>query len=257
MPKKTEFIVSKISGSELIARTLVKHGIDHFFNIPGMGIFPLVNAIHAHRDKIRYISALNESSLSLIAEGYARASRKPAFVNVYHSSGTALGMVAVTVAWADHSPLIMTSTTSSRQLNRRDQYAAVPRNITEMTNQYVKWNWEVPLAEKIPEAIERAISIATTPPMGPVHLAFPMDVYKEIVDEAVIDSRHGITRRFDMFMAQEEGIQAAAKLLMKSKKPLIAAGGEVGQYHATGEVAELAELLGAPIVSEGSKTYFI
>ena len=221
MPKRTESTVNQISGSELIARSLVKHGIDHFFNIVGIGIFPLVDAIHGQRDKIRYISALNETSLALIAEGYARASRRPTFVNVYHSSGTALSMVAVTVAWADHSPLIIMSTTSSRKLNRRDQYAAVPRNITEMTNQYVKWNWEVPLAEKIPEAIERAISIATTPPMGPVHIAFPMDVYNELVDEAAIDSRQGISRRFDKFMAEEEGIREAAKLLIKSKKPAL------------------------------------
>ena len=267
MPKSTEStkvyhgriapVVGRISGSELIAQSLVKHGIDHFFNIAGLGIFPLVNAIHAHRDKIRYISGLNETSVALIAEGYARATRKPAFVNVYHSSGTALSMVAVTIAWADHSPLIITSTTSSRKLSRRDQYAAVPRNITEMSNQYVKWNWEIPLAEKIPEAIERAISIASTPPMGPVHLAFPMDVYNELVDEEAIDNRHGISRRFDKFIAEEEGIQEAAKLLIKSQKPLICAGSEIGQYHASDEVAVLAELLRAPIVSEGGHANFL
>lgn len=139
MRKRAESTVGKISGSELIAQSLVKHGIDHFFSVPGLGIFPLIDAIHAQRDKIRYINGLNETSVALIAEGYARATRRPAFVNVYHSSGTALSMVAVTVAWADHSPLIITSTTSSRKLSRRDQYAAVPRNITEMTNQYVKW----------------------------------------------------------------------------------------------------------------------
>jgi thiamine pyrophosphate-dependent acetolactate synthase large subunit-like protein len=249
--------MAKISGSELIAQSLVKHGIDHFFNIWGLGIVPLINAIHAHRDKIRYISALNETSLALIAEGYSRASRKPAFVNVYHTSGTALSMVAVTVAWADHSPLIITSTTSSRKLSKRDQYAAVPGPITEMTNQYVKWNWEIPLAERIPEAIERAVSIATTPPMGPVHLAFPMDVYDDLIDEEAIDFRHGILRRFDKFIAEEEGIQEAAKLLNKSQKILIAAGGEIGQYHASDDVVILAELLGAPIVSEGNKTYFL
>ena len=247
----------KVSGSELVARSLIKHGIDHFFNVVGIGIFPLVDAIHAQRDKIRYISALNETSVALIAEGYARASRTPAVVNVYHSSGTALSMMAVTIAWADHSPLILMSTTSSRKLNRRDQYAAVPRNITEMTDQYVKWNWEVPLAEKIPEAIERAITIATAPPMGPVHIAFPMDVYNELVDEAIIDSRHGISRRYDKFIADEAGIQEAVKLLSRSERPLIAAGAEIGQYNATDEVAELAELLGAPIVSEGNKSNFL
>ncbi|MGO2097145.1 MAG: thiamine pyrophosphate-binding protein, partial [Candidatus Microbacterium stercoravium] len=145
-----------VSGAEHLVRTLERLGVDHAFNIVGLGLFPLAEALYGHRDRIRYVSALNETNLALIANGYARAQRSAAFVNVYHASGTALGMMAVTTAWAEQVPLVYTTTTSSRDLAGRDQYAAVPRAVTEMSAQFVKWSCEVPNAVRIPEILARA-----------------------------------------------------------------------------------------------------
>lgn len=250
-------MTTKLSGAELIARSLVAHGVTHFFNVLGLGIFPLIEAIHAHRDDIRYISGVNETSIALAAEGYARATRTPGVLNVYHSSGTGLAMVALTIAWADRTPLILTTTTSARRLSRRDQYAAVPRAITESTNQYTKWSWEVPTADSVPEAIERAVTIACTPPMGPVHLAFPMDLYDEVAQSELLDRRAGRTHLYDRTTADEEGLQRTAEMLATARMPLIVAGGEVGQYYAIDELVRLAELLGAPVATEPSKATYL
>ncbi len=138
---------------------LVASGITHVFYVPGLRMFPLLDAIRKHRDQLSYFSGPNEAAVTLIAAGYGRAAGRPC---------TALAMMGVTTAWADRSPRVFTSTTSNRMLERRDQYASVPGDITDMARAYCKWSWEIPLVERIPDAIARAVVMATTPPMGPV-----------------------------------------------------------------------------------------
>ena len=137
-------------GADLVVDSLVSLGQDVAFILPGFGIQPLAEAFDARRDEIRMVTALNETNLGLIANGYAQGSGKPAFASVYHSSGTALAMMALTTAWADQVPLVLTSTTTSRANAGRDGYAAVPRALTEMSQQYTKWSAEVNSAARIP-----------------------------------------------------------------------------------------------------------
>lgn len=243
--------MSATTGAELVTRSLETHDVTHFFNVAGIGIFPLIDAVH--RSDLRYVSGVNETAVALAAEGYARATRGPAVLNVYHSSGTALAMVGVTVAWADHTPLVLTTTTNSRRLSRQDQYAAVPRSIVEATDQYTKWGFEVPTTDRIPDAIDRALTIATTPPMGPVHLAFPMDLYLEDVDERLLDGRRGRTETHAR--ATADGLRPVASLLADAETPVVAAGSAIGQYRAVDAAVDLAETVGAGVVTEAKPTY--
>jgi thiamine pyrophosphate-dependent acetolactate synthase large subunit-like protein len=238
---------SSASGAELLVRSLIRLGVQDAFQIAGLGLLPLAEAFHRHDDEIRYISALNETNLALIAGGYARAKRQAAFVNVYHASGTALAMMAVTTAWAEGVPLVFTTTTSSRKLTGRDQYAAVPSAVTEMTSQFVKWSIEVPSADRIPEIVERAFQIANTPPFGPVHLAFPMDLWlEETIDPGPLPESESHVD----FQASDAGVRRIAELAAESELPLIVVGSEVSRYGGVEQAIRLAEIIGAPVVSE-------
>lgn len=249
----------KINGAELIARSLVACGITHAFNVPGLGIHPLVDAIRRHKDGLRYFTAPSETGVTLMADGYGRATGKPAFVNVYHASGTALAMMGVTTAWADRSPMLLSTTTSSRRLERRDQYASVPEDVTEMSRQFVKWRWEVPLVERIPEAIARAVLFASSPPMGPVHLAFPMDLYTDEIDEGVASELllqcTSRVRSVALGGADPAALEEALGRLHASSRILIIAGGEVAQSGAVTALVELAERTHAAVFGEPYVAY--
>ncbi|MBM9467778.1 thiamine pyrophosphate-binding protein [Nakamurella leprariae] len=240
--------MESVNGAELLVRTLVRLEQRHAFNIVGLGLFPLAEAFHRHRSEIRYISALNETNLGLIAEGYARANRSAAFVNVYHASGTGLGMMALTTAWAESVPLVFTSTTSSRALSGRDQYAAVPRAVTEMSEQFTKWSCEVPSAARIPEIVQRAFQIANTPPYGPVHLAFPMDVWLETTEDT--SGSVGPADVLADFTASPSTVARVAQLLRDSTDPVLVAGSEVARYGGVDAAVALAERLGCTVLSE-------
>ncbi|MBO1806554.1 thiamine pyrophosphate-binding protein [Leucobacter ruminantium] len=237
-----------INGAELLVRSLKRLGVTEAFNIAGLGLLPLAEAFYRNRDGIRYISALNETNLALIANGYARAKRSAAFVNVYHASGTALAMMGVTTAWAEQVPMVFTSTTSSRKLSGTDQYAAVPRAITEMSEQFTKWSCEVPSAARIPELVARAFQVANTPPYGPVHLAFPMDVWLEQTE----DTSGGVapSELLAAPTASAEAVDRLAQLLREAERPVIVAGGEVERYCGVPNLVRLAELTGVCVASE-------
>lgn len=243
-----------ISGAELLVRSLIENGITDVFNVPGFGIHMLTEALRKHRNEIRYITGPSETALGAMADGYGRIMRRPAFVNVYHASGTALGMLGVTTAWADRSPMIFTTTTSARSEARRDQYASVPADITDVTQQFTKWSWEVPAASRIPEAIARAVIMATTPPMGPVHLAFPMDIYDETVSDKLVEAasmaRPERLKLYRKTRPDAAGIAAAADLLARAERPLIVAGADAAQYEAVDKLVAIAETLNAAVLSE-------
>jgi benzoylformate decarboxylase/acetolactate synthase-1/2/3 large subunit len=243
-------------GADLFVDTLIRLGVSDAFNVIGLGMYPLGDAFHRRRSEIRYISHVNETNLSLVAQGYARATRRPACATVYYSSGTSLAMIGLTVAWADRAPLVLVSTTNSRRTSGRDQYAAVPRSILELGAQYTKWSYEVPTADRIPEALARAFSIAAQPPMGPVHLAIPSDLWGEVVVGPTPRSDFERTRAFAGTTADDDGLQAAAELLASAQRPVLMFGSEVGQYAgATAAAVRLAEGLGAPVVIEDQPAY--
>ncbi|AJE46777.1 thiamine pyrophosphate-binding protein [Celeribacter indicus] len=243
-----------MTGAEILTRSLIANGIDTVFNVPGYGIHPLTDAVMRHGDALTYRTGPSETAVGLMAEGHGRITGRPAFVNVYHASGTALAMMGLTVAWGDRTPMIFSTTTSGRGHARRDQYASVPGDITEATRHFTKWSWEVPAAARIPEAIARAVLIATTPPMGPVHLAFPMDLYTEALDDDLMAqvpmARPDRLNSYGRGGADPEGIAAAAKMLASARRPLVVAGGEPTQLGAAAQVARLAERLEAPVLAE-------
>ena len=235
-------------GADLFVDTLIRLGSKHAFNILGIGMLGLGESFHARRADISYISAFNETDLALMAQGYARELRRPTVACVYHSSGTALAMMALTVAWGDHIPLVLVSTTSSRRSSGRDQYAAVPRSILEMGAQYAKWSFEVPTVDRIPEALARAYAIAGQAPMGPVHLAIPGDLYDEEWRGPLPRANFADTQRFEKTCADAAGLHAAAAALAAAVSPVVMVGAEVGQYHAVAEMVAVIEALGAPAV---------
>jgi len=237
----------QITGADLVVRSLIELRSRYIFNVPGFGIQPLVEAIDKRRGDIGYVTSVNETNISLIAQGYARSSGEPAFLNVYHSSGTALAMMAMTTSWADRVPLVLTSTTAARDVSSRDSYAAVPRAITEMSDQYSKWSFEVPSADRIPEALARAFHVARSAPAGPVHLAFPSDIYTQTVEDpgpAVLPESAARS------VADQDGVVRASALLGGAQDPVLVLGAEVAQYGAIDEAVALAERVDATVLVE-------
>ena len=95
-----------------MCEVLIEAGIDHVFGIPGGGTGPLFNAIHDHRDKIRFILTRHEQSASIMADVYGRLTGKPGILlgqGVFIGSSGAFGIME---AFMSSSPMIALTDTS-------------------------------------------------------------------------------------------------------------------------------------------------
>ena len=183
-----------------------------------------------------------------MADGYARATGRPAFANIHIAGGLANGISALYNAYRGGTPLVLTAGNSDTRMLLSEP--VLSGDLVEMTRQFTKWSAEVPHAGNIPMAVRRAFKEAKTPPTGPVFLSFPWDTMDEEVDVDITPSSAGYYR----MRPDTDAVTKAADLLAQAENPVIVIGDRVGQSGAGAELVRVAEQLGAKVFAS-SYTY--
>jgi benzoylformate decarboxylase len=232
-----------ISGKRAFLEILKQEGVEVLFGNPGTTELPLMDAFAVEND-IRYVLGLQESVVMAMADGYAQASGKLAVVNLHVTPGLGNAMGMLYDAQKAGSPILVTAGQHDQDFNRTEPilYGDLP----PIARPLVKWSDEIHRIQDLALMVHRACKTALAPPTGPVFLSLPGDILKL---EADIDLM-GPTRVAPNVRGDKAAIEAAAKVLAEAKRPVIMAGDAVAQGHATAELVELAELLGAPVYAE-------
>jgi len=144
-------------------------GVDRLFGNPGSTELPMLKAL-----PFPYVMGLNEAVVMGMADGYARASGRPALVNLHSSAGTGHSLGNLFTAWKNNAPIVVTAGQQARSILPYDPFLFAERP-TEFPRPYVKYAIEPARAEDVPLALARAFAIALTPPMGPVFVSIPVD----------------------------------------------------------------------------------
>ena len=232
--------------SQAYLEVAAAHGVEYVFGLPGTSGQEFIGTI-ADQEKIRFILAMHETCVVSMADGHARVTGRPQLAQVSTLPGSANSVGALYDAYRDRSPVIVTSTNVDTRIDGRDSHTE-GKNLVEMTKQFTKWSAEVHRADRIPEYLNRAFKVASTPPTGPVYLALPSNLLGETIKIANPDAeRSRITPRI---AGDPEALAEAAKLLAGAKRPLIVAGSGITRAGATEELIKLAEMIAAPVVME-------
>ncbi len=232
--------------SQAYLEVAAAHGVEYVFGLPGTSGQEFIGTI-ADQEKIRFILAMHETCVVSMADGHARVTGRPQLAQVSTLPGSANSVGALYDAYRDRSPVIVTSTNVDTRIDGRDSHTE-GKNLVEMTKQFTKWSAEVHRADRIPEYLNRAFKVASTPPTGPVYLALPSNLLGETIKVANPDAaRSRITPRI---AGDPEALAEAAKLLARAKRPLIVAGSGIAKAGATEELINLAEMIAAPVVME-------
>jgi len=147
------------------------HGMTTVFGNPGsteLGFFLGWPA------DFRYVLGLQESVVLGLADGYAQASARPAFVNLHSAVGVGHAMGAIFTAFKNRTPLVITVGQQARSILPFDPFLHSAQSTT-LPQPYVKWAVEPARAADVPHAIARALHVAMTPPRGPVLVSVPAD----------------------------------------------------------------------------------
>lgn len=188
----------------------------------------------------RYVLGLQESCCVAMADGYAQATRRGAFVSLHSAAGVGHAMGSIFTAYRNHTPLVITAGQQTRAMFPTDPYLYAAR-ATEFPQPYVKWSVEPARAADVPAAIARAYYIAMQRPRGPVFVSIPEDDWDQTAEPVAL---RGVT--FDI-APHPAAIAALARALDLSKAPVIVVGAAVDQDDAWSRAVALAERLEAPV----------
>jgi thiamine pyrophosphate-dependent acetolactate synthase large subunit-like protein len=228
------------TGNQKILEQFIADGFTYMFGNPGTVEQGFLDAL-ADYPQLRYILSLQESVAVMMADGYARATKKPALVQLHSSPGIGNAVGALYQAKRGHAPLVCIGGDAGvKYLNMDAQMAADLTAIMEPVTKYATVVYD---KNSILRTLRRAIKIATTPPMGPVYVCLPLDILSEINDEEVFPTHIPGTA----VLPGDETISLFAKELLGGSKPVIFMGDGVAYSHAENELTRVAELLGAEV----------
>jgi thiamine pyrophosphate-dependent acetolactate synthase large subunit-like protein len=228
------------TGRFAIIEQLLADDIHYMFGNPGTVEQGFLDSLSAYPD-LKYILTLQETVAVGIADGYARATKKPTIVQLHSGVGLGNAIGMLYQAQRGHAPLVVINGDAGLRYDAMD--AQMATDLVAMAKPVTKWATRVVDPSSLLRVLRRAIKIAATPPMGPVYVCLPMDILDALNDEAVVPTSFPVTR----VAPEPEQIARAVAMLASARKPMIIMGDGVAASGAQAELTRVAELTGAEV----------
>lgn len=222
-------------------------GIDRIFGNPGTTELPFVDGSKDYPG-IEYVLSLHEDIAVAQAIGYARAKGLPGIVNLHVAPGLGHGLSNIFNASRGRVPLLVTVGQQHSKLVGQEPLLAA--DLARIAEPFTKWSYNLTCAEEFEWAVQRAFKEVMTPPFAPVMLGFPMDV----LFEEIAEIRPVKLSRISAVRSLDTDIERAAQVAVSGRRPVMVVGDGVGQAGAWAEAVELAEVIGAEVLSESWTT---
>jgi acetolactate synthase I/II/III large subunit len=161
------------TAGRLIVDSLVAHGIDRVFCVPGESYLGLLDALYGRTD-IDTVVCRHESGAGFMALADARLTGRPGVAVVSRGPGASNAAIAVHTAQQDGVPFILLVGQVAARDVRRDSFQEI--DYGAMFGRIAKWTAEVTDPARMAETMLRALQVATTGLPGPVVIAVPEDV---------------------------------------------------------------------------------
>jgi acetolactate synthase I/II/III large subunit len=202
----------------LLVECLVAQGVTHAFGVPGESYLAVLDGLHAHRDKIQFITCRQEGGAAYMAEAAGKLTGRPGVCMVTRGPGATNASIGVHTAFQDSTPLVLLVGDVGSDM--RDREAFQELEYLSFFNSMVKRVERIDDARRIPEYIARAFATAMNGRPGPIVLVLPEDMLTQMVDVAVMP-------RVDAVEAWSDpgSLRTLREMLLKAERPLVIAGG--------------------------------
>ncbi|MFM8319760.1 MAG: thiamine pyrophosphate-binding protein [Chloroflexota bacterium] len=243
----------EIYGAQAIIKCLEQYGIEMVFGIPGLYNMPIFDALY-HHPTIRVVVVRHEGGAAFMADGYARATGRPAAVLTLPGPGLTNALTGIGEAFSDSVPMLVLSTQVNRQFI--DQNAGLLHEMTgqfEMLSKLTKYSERITEGSQIAAAFQRAMQAMRSGRPRPVQIEIPRDIQVGPAPwpQPIPGGLPAAGEQPARCRPSEEMLRSAAFALAQAQRPLIYAGGGVISSEAGAELLALAERLGAPVLTTG------
>ncbi|WP_329581085.1 thiamine pyrophosphate-binding protein [Kitasatospora sp. NBC_01250] len=215
-------------------------GVQYMFGNPGTVEQGFLDELRGFPE-LQYVLALQEAVVVGIADGYARATRRPTLLQLHSGVGLGNGIGMLYQAMRGHAPLVVVVGESGLAYDSMD--AQMAADLVGMAKPVTKWATRVVDPQSTLRVLRRAFKVAGTAPYGPVLVVLPADVMDAETTEEVRPTSYLTTTS----SPDAASVEQAAALLAGARRPLIIAGDGVHFSGAQAELADFAESWGAQV----------
>ncbi len=231
----------ELTGSQIVMECLLEQGVDTVFGYPGGTILNIYDELYKYSDKIRHILTSHEQGAAHAADGYARATGKVGVCMATSGPGATNLVTGIATAYMDSVPLVAITANVNLPLLGKDTFQEV--DIAGVTMPITKHGYIVKDVKILADTLRKAFAIARSGRPGPVLV----DITKDVTAAKCKFTKKkpeplAIPKRFT-----DKDIETAVKLIEKSRKPYIYAGGGVVASGASKELSEFAHKIDAPV----------
>lgn len=227
---------------EAVAATLHAHGVRHAFGMPGGEVVTLIDGLE--KAGIAFHLARHETAAASMAAGASITTGTSGLLVTTVGPGLANAVNGIADAAQEHVPLVVISGIVDRATRARYTHQVIDH--AQLLRPLVKASFEIE-CESAGPTVARALALALTEPMGPVHLDLSPAVAAMVDPDPRVISPTKILA--PAIGADDPAIQTLAQRLAKAERPLILAGFEAARANAGPHILRLAEVIGAPVLT--------
>lgn len=240
-----------IEMAELLVAYLEQIGIEYVFGVPGGAIEPLYNALarSSRRGGVRHILARHEAGAAFMADGYARESGKLGVCCSTSGPGATNLITGVACAYDNNIPmLVITGQPALPAFGKHplQESACTGIDVVSMFRHCTRYNSLVSHPKQFETKLVAALQKATRAPCGPVHLTFPVDIFRS--PSGVPAPSYDLSRLLaPSSLVDEDEVETLWQMLFKARKVVLLIGGWCGE--AIGSILQFTALKGATFVT--------
>ncbi len=236
----------KLTGAQILIKSLEMEGVKHVFGLPGGVILPTYDVLYD--SKIKLILTKHEQGATHMADGYARASGLPGVCIVTSGPAATNTVTGLATAYMDSVPMVCITGQVTTNAIGSDAFQEV--DIVGITRPITKHNFLIKDVREIARTVREAFYIATTGKPGPVLIDFPVDISRAVTD--FVWPKDVFIRSYQpkaAYPGVEAQLAKAAELIRASKRPVLYVGGGAIISGAEKEIRAFVQKTGIPITT--------
>lgn len=242
----TTQLTRRMTGGHALAEMVSLYEPGPIFGMGGFQLLPFYDG--ARQKGMRHILVNDERSGAFAADAWARATGRPGLCDGTFGPGATNLVTALVESYNAGIALVAFVGEGTREHSWKNMTQETRQQdiLSPACKEYIR----IESIQRIPELVRRAFSLATSGRPGPVILAIPEDISHDEFDfpEDVFWG-DAVNKVFPAVRSRPDttALDAAVSLLGNAERPVILAGGGVHIGGAYDELAEVAELVNAPV----------
>lgn len=237
----------KITGAEILMRSLKFEGVKTIFGYPGGSIMPVFDALYGYtRGEDRtfdHVLVRHEQAAVHAAQGYARVSGDVGVCLVTSGPGATNTLTGVADAMMDSTPIVVIAGQVGVDALGTDAFQEV--DLVGVAQPISKWSYQIRRAEDVAWAVSRAFYIARSGRPGPVVLDFTKNA--QVAAAEYHTAKVDFVRSYVAYpVLDDRQVARAAEIINNAQRPLALVGQGVELGNAHNELTEFLEKADIP-----------